>query len=52
MAYVMAGKLLLARAQPGEASKAFERALAIDPNNQDARANLERARSLVTNTTP
>jgi tetratricopeptide (TPR) repeat protein len=45
MAYVMAGKLLLARGQPAEASNAFERALAIDPDNQDARANLERSRS-------
>ncbi len=52
LAYVMAGKLLLARAEPGEASKAFELALAIDPDNQDARANLERARALLTNTKP
>jgi tetratricopeptide (TPR) repeat protein len=46
-AYLMAGNLLLKQARPADASKAFERALAVDPDNQDARAGLKHTRALL-----
>ncbi len=45
-AYLMVGNLLLKQSLPGDALKAFERALAIDPGNQDARKSLEQAQAL------
>jgi tetratricopeptide (TPR) repeat protein len=44
-AYLMVGNLMLKQSRHGEAAKAFERALAIDPANIDARRSLEHLRT-------
>ena len=44
VAYVMVGNLMLGQSRFEDASKAFERALEMDPGNEDARRALERIR--------
>src|SRR4029077_10881902 len=41
--YLLAGKLLLKQARPEDARKIYEEALAINPNDQDARKGLDLA---------
>jgi tetratricopeptide (TPR) repeat protein len=43
-AYVMVGNLMIKQSRFDDASKAFERALEIDPGNEDARRALERSK--------
>ena len=49
-AYVMVGNLMLKQSASRDASKAFERALAIEPGNEEALRSLEQTQSLLSRT--